>query len=146
MAGKEIEFDIEPTDTVKRIKERVEEKEGIPPPQQVRRFKPPAAGCRDNVSGGSPCSLLFCWGVRVRQLPLCSSAGELPSIQALYTPAEREGLFLHFACCSSCQKARVEGAFVARVSSGRLEPQFRQGGWIRRARCRPSKRICVHFV
>jgi hypothetical protein len=36
-AGKEIEFDIEPTDTVKRIKERVEEKEGIPPPQQVRR-------------------------------------------------------------------------------------------------------------
>jgi hypothetical protein len=34
-AGKEIEFDIEPTDTVKRIKERVEEKEGIPPPQQV---------------------------------------------------------------------------------------------------------------
>ncbi len=33
--GKEIEFDIEPTDTVKRIKERVEEKEGIPPPQQV---------------------------------------------------------------------------------------------------------------
>ena len=35
LAGKEIEFDIEPTDTVKRIKERVEEKEGIPPPQQV---------------------------------------------------------------------------------------------------------------
>ncbi|EKX37976.1 hypothetical protein GUITHDRAFT_158548 [Guillardia theta CCMP2712] len=34
LTGKEIEFDIEPTDTVKRIKERVEEKEGIPPPQQ----------------------------------------------------------------------------------------------------------------
>eukprot|EP00291_Cryptomonas_curvata_P010522 CAMPEP_0172177238 /NCGR_PEP_ID=MMETSP1050-20130122/15319_1 /TAXON_ID=233186 /ORGANISM="Cryptomonas curvata, Strain CCAP979/52" /LENGTH=77 /DNA_ID=CAMNT_0012849723 /DNA_START=128 /DNA_END=361 /DNA_ORIENTATION=- len=34
LTGKEIEFDIEPTDTVKRIKERVEEKEGIPPQQQ----------------------------------------------------------------------------------------------------------------
>ncbi|OAJ40737.1 NEDD8 protein [Batrachochytrium dendrobatidis JEL423] len=29
-----IEIDIEPTDKVARIKERVEEKEGIPPPQQ----------------------------------------------------------------------------------------------------------------
>eukprot|EP00292_Cryptomonas_paramecium_P032418 CAMPEP_0113681034 /NCGR_PEP_ID=MMETSP0038_2-20120614/11722_1 /TAXON_ID=2898 /ORGANISM="Cryptomonas paramecium" /LENGTH=77 /DNA_ID=CAMNT_0000599625 /DNA_START=147 /DNA_END=380 /DNA_ORIENTATION=+ /assembly_acc=CAM_ASM_000170 len=34
LTGKEIEFDIEPTDTVRRIKERVEEKEGIPPQQQ----------------------------------------------------------------------------------------------------------------
>lgn len=32
--GKEIEIDIEPTDTIERIKERVEEKEGIPPVQQ----------------------------------------------------------------------------------------------------------------
>uniref|UniRef100_A0AAZ3PDM4 Ubiquitin-like protein NEDD8 n=1 Tax=Oncorhynchus tshawytscha TaxID=74940 RepID=A0AAZ3PDM4_ONCTS len=31
---KEIEIDIEPTDKVERIKERVEEKEGIPPQQQ----------------------------------------------------------------------------------------------------------------
>uniref|UniRef100_A0A8C4M1B1 Ubiquitin-like protein NEDD8 n=1 Tax=Equus asinus asinus TaxID=83772 RepID=A0A8C4M1B1_EQUAS len=30
----EIEIDIEPTDKVERIKERVEEKEGIPPQQQ----------------------------------------------------------------------------------------------------------------
>lgn len=29
-----IEIDIEPTDKVERIKERVEEKEGIPPQQQ----------------------------------------------------------------------------------------------------------------
>ena len=36
LTGKEIEIDIEPTDKVERIKERVEEKEGIPPPQQVR--------------------------------------------------------------------------------------------------------------
>ena len=34
MTGKETEIDIEPTDTIERIKERVEEKEGIPPVQQ----------------------------------------------------------------------------------------------------------------
>ncbi|GAO48859.1 hypothetical protein G7K_3023-t1 [Saitoella complicata NRRL Y-17804] len=34
LTGKEIELDIEPSDKVSRIKERVEEKEGIPPAQQ----------------------------------------------------------------------------------------------------------------
>lgn len=34
LTGKEIEIDIEPTDTIERVKERVEEKEGIPPIQQ----------------------------------------------------------------------------------------------------------------
>ncbi|UZJ55455.1 hypothetical protein CBS101457_004775 [Exobasidium rhododendri] len=34
LTGKEIELDIEPTDKITRIKERVEEKEGIPPSQQ----------------------------------------------------------------------------------------------------------------
>jgi hypothetical protein len=34
LTGKEIEIDIEPGDTIERIKERVEEKEGIPPVQQ----------------------------------------------------------------------------------------------------------------
>ncbi|VAI83371.1 ubiquitin-NEDD8-like protein RUB2 [Triticum dicoccoides] len=34
LTGKEIDIDIEHTDTVDRIKERVEEKEGIPPVQQ----------------------------------------------------------------------------------------------------------------
>lgn len=34
LTGKEVEIDIEPSDTVLRIKERVEEKEGIPPVQQ----------------------------------------------------------------------------------------------------------------
>ncbi|KAI8927083.1 ubiquitin-related domain-containing protein [Entophlyctis helioformis] len=34
LTGKEIEIDIEPNDKVTRIKERVEEKEGIPPAQQ----------------------------------------------------------------------------------------------------------------
>lgn len=34
LTGKEIEIDIDPSDTIERIKERVEEKEGIPPVQQ----------------------------------------------------------------------------------------------------------------
>ena len=34
LTGKEIEIDIELTDTVDKIKERVQEKEGIPPLQQ----------------------------------------------------------------------------------------------------------------
>ncbi|CAH8520881.1 unnamed protein product [Heterobilharzia americana] len=34
LTGKEIEIDIEQTDKVDRIKERIEEKEGIPPQQQ----------------------------------------------------------------------------------------------------------------
>jgi len=48
LTGKEIEIDIEPGDTIERIKERVEEKEGIPPVQQ-RWVGPPRARrtCRD---------------------------------------------------------------------------------------------------
>lgn len=34
LTGKTIDIDIEPSDTITRIKERVEEKEGIPPQQQ----------------------------------------------------------------------------------------------------------------
>ncbi|KAK2635621.1 hypothetical protein Ddye_030413 [Dipteronia dyeriana] len=34
LTGKEIEINIEPTDSIERIKEKVEEKEGIPPMQQ----------------------------------------------------------------------------------------------------------------
>ena len=115
MAGKEIEFDIEPTDTVKRIKERVEEKEGIPPPQQVRRFKPPAAGCRDNVSGGSTCSLLFllrCQSAAAAAVLFCW--GICPRLQAL-DPAAGWGCFFAFASCfnqanqsrTSCEKSRA---------------------------------------
>ncbi|KAK0657107.1 ubiquitin-related domain-containing protein [Cercophora newfieldiana] len=34
LTGREIELDVEPTDKVAQIKEKVEEKEGIPPAQQ----------------------------------------------------------------------------------------------------------------
>ena len=57
LTGKEIEIDIEPNDTIERIKERVEEKEGIPPIQQrcapvccqqcARRMMRPKPGQRD---------------------------------------------------------------------------------------------------
>lgn len=61
LTGKEIEIDIEPADTIERIKERVEEKEGIPPVQQ--RWKGSGAraaagpggqhfGCRQQGPGG----------------------------------------------------------------------------------------------
>ena len=46
LTGKEIEIDIEPTDRVERIKERVEEKEGIPPPQQRLIFSGKQASIR----------------------------------------------------------------------------------------------------
>ena len=50
LTGKEIEIDIEPTDTIERIKERVEEKEGIPPVQQRCAL----------------CAACFCFSVTVR--------------------------------------------------------------------------------
>ncbi|KAL4293964.1 hypothetical protein AHAS_Ahas18G0180700 [Arachis hypogaea] len=73
LTGKEIEIDIEPTDTIDRIKERVEEKEGIPPVQQscVENFTIVGTVCRliyagkqladdktakeYNIEGGSVC-------------------------------------------------------------------------------------------
>ena len=63
LTGKEIEIDIEPTDTIERIKERVEEKEGIPPVQQrqgrLRRHLP-ALNCLHALScrHGAALSLL----------------------------------------------------------------------------------------
>ena len=45
LTGKEIEIDIEPSDTIERVKERVEEKEGIPPIQQRHVLPPPPAAC-----------------------------------------------------------------------------------------------------
>jgi hypothetical protein len=54
LTGKEIEIDIEPTDTIERIKERVEEKEGIPPIQQRRVLAQTALWTRADVCFGWP--------------------------------------------------------------------------------------------
>jgi len=50
LTGKEIEIDIESDDTVSRIKERVEEKEGIPPPQQRLIFGAMPSGARSALA------------------------------------------------------------------------------------------------
>jgi len=53
LTGKEIEIDIEPTDSIERIKERVEEKEGIPPVQQR---------CVPQISSGAePTHFFMCY-------------------------------------------------------------------------------------
>uniref|UniRef100_A0A8C9L7W5 Ubiquitin-like domain-containing protein n=1 Tax=Pavo cristatus TaxID=9049 RepID=A0A8C9L7W5_PAVCR len=69
LTGKEIEIDIEPTDKVgPRIKERVEEKEGIPPQQQRLIYKGGArggSGC--GVGGGKV------WGRGLRMFQVCDA-------------------------------------------------------------------------
>lgn len=56
LTGKEIEIDIEPSDTIERLKERVEEKEGIPPIQQRWVFEILQLCCLGlHVVGGPVC-------------------------------------------------------------------------------------------
>jgi hypothetical protein len=57
LTGKEIEIDIEPSDTIERIKERVEEKEGIPPIQQ--RFAPPTHALTPKLPPAIPWIWIF---------------------------------------------------------------------------------------
>jgi len=64
LTGKEIEVDIELTDTVERIKERVEEKEGIPPPQQRlifagKQMNDAKTAKEYNIEGGSVLHLVL---------------------------------------------------------------------------------------
>ena len=64
LTGKEIEIDIEPTDTIERIKERVEEKEGIPPVQQRlifagKQMNDEKTAKEYNIEGGSVLHLVL---------------------------------------------------------------------------------------
>mmetsp|Transcript_22160 Transcript_22160/g.75271 ORF Transcript_22160/g.75271 Transcript_22160/m.75271 type:complete len:151 (-) Transcript_22160:39-491(-) len=64
LTGKEIEIDIEPTDTIERVKERVEEKEGIPPVQQRlifggKQMNDEKQAREYNIEGGSVLHLVL---------------------------------------------------------------------------------------
>ena len=64
LTGKEIEIDIETDDTISRIKERVEEKEGIPPPQQRlifggKQMQDDKKASDYNIEGGSVLHLVL---------------------------------------------------------------------------------------
>jgi len=64
LTGKEIEIDIEADDTIARIKERVEEKEGIPPPQQRlifggKQMTDDKKASEYNIEGGSVLHLVL---------------------------------------------------------------------------------------
>ncbi|KAI9314400.1 ubiquitin-related domain-containing protein [Dichotomocladium elegans] len=64
LTGKEIELDIEPDDKISRIKERVEEKEGIPPPQQRlifggKQMADEMTASEYNIQGGSVLHLVL---------------------------------------------------------------------------------------
>jgi len=64
LTGKEIEIDIEPNDKITRIKERVEEKEGIPPPQQRlifggKQMADEKSAAEYNIEGGSVLHLVL---------------------------------------------------------------------------------------
>merc|ERR1711991_571499 len=64
LTGKEIEIDIEPEDRIERIKERVEEKEGIPPAQQRlifggKQMADDKTAAEYNVEGGAVLHLVL---------------------------------------------------------------------------------------
>lgn len=64
LTGKEVEIDIEPHDTIERIKQRVEEKEGIPPIQQRliyggKQMNDDKTAREYNIEGGSVLHLVL---------------------------------------------------------------------------------------
>ncbi|KAG6469123.1 hypothetical protein ZIOFF_073821 [Zingiber officinale] len=86
LTGKEIEIDIEPTDTIDRIKERVEEKEGIPPIQQRliyagKQLADDKTAKEYNIEGGSVLHLVLA----LRGAALC---------RALLRPQHSRSIFL----------------------------------------------------
>ena len=102
LTGKEIEIDIESDDTISRIKERVEEKEGIPPPQQRLIFGGTAAG----------------WRSRGCQHARDGRAGPAAWLCAIHTRPQGEG------CLQSAAKPqRGMGDSGSRSAAPTLHPQ-----------------------
>ncbi|RDB20184.1 NEDD8 [Hypsizygus marmoreus] len=64
LTGKEIELDIDPEDKITRIKERIEEQSGVPPPQQRlifggKQMQDDKSAKDFNVSAGSVLHLVL---------------------------------------------------------------------------------------
>ncbi|KAI8641194.1 NEDD8-like protein [Parasitella parasitica] len=64
LTGKEIEIDIEANENISRIKQLVEEKEGIPPPQQRlifsgKQMEDNKTTAQYNIEGGSVLHLVL---------------------------------------------------------------------------------------
>ncbi|XP_018603657.1 NEDD8-like [Scleropages formosus] len=91
LTGKEIEIDIEPTDKVERIKERVEEKEGIPPQQQRliysgKQMNDEKTAADYKIQGGSVLHLVLALRGGAPYTPrLCLPTGEQSSEVTLVT-------------------------------------------------------------
>merc|ERR1712196_162080 len=79
LTGKEIEIDIVADDTISRIKERVEEKEGIPPQQRLifggKQMNDDKKASEYNIEGGSVLHLVLA-------LRRALDAASLPSLRA----------------------------------------------------------------
>jgi len=64
LTGKEIELDIDSDDKISRVKERVEEQSGVPPPQQRlifsgRQMSDDKTACEQNIVAGSVLHLVL---------------------------------------------------------------------------------------
>ena len=105
LTGKEIEIDIEPSDTVERIKERVEEKEGIPPVQQRLIFGGKQMSdektARDyNIEGGTVLHLARIPGSRLSDIvcsPFTYPPGRCSRSAAVRNARRAEDCLKHFA-------------------------------------------------
>ena len=91
LTGKEIEIDIEPNDTIERIKERVEEKEGIPPVQQ--RWSAGWRACRQSCIAVSRQGCLACLLAALAMHQASFRAG-IKQVKNLNSPSC--GLLLHW--------------------------------------------------
>lgn len=136
-AGKEIEIDIEPTDSIERIKERIEEKEGIPPVQQrsaqhsmcaaqinaivaAPMLCMAAAGCLAAVYAGCMYSSPFQPRLHADQLH-CLACGHLhPDCCGRHAPRLPGQCFLPAMAMHACDVLKLRGRCAALCPDCRL--------------------------